>query len=116
VAFLRRVDDCADLDGTLVNAGGGGNSGKGLWMRLRNRGSTSEAGPRSSRSSPGRTRGETGANQNRGRLGGRPLHSRQNGRLFHVQAEAGTIMSSAGTRVFTETWGQVKPLKFSSTV
>jgi hypothetical protein len=34
----------------------------------------------------------------------------------HFHAEAGTMMSSAGTSVFTETCGQVKPLKFSRTV
>jgi hypothetical protein len=33
-----------------------------------------------------------------------------------AHADGATMMSSAGTSVFTETCGQVSPLKFSSTV
>src|ERR1017187_1308173 len=36
--------------------------------------------------------------------------------LKFYQAEAGTGISSAGTSVFTDTCGQVRPLKFSRTV
>lgn len=34
----------------------------------------------------------------------------------HFQTEAGTMMSSAGTSVLTETCGHVSPAKFSRTV
>lgn len=42
------------------------------------------------------------------------LQARHLSRYFH--ADAGTGTSSAGTSVFTETWGQVRPLKFNRTV
>jgi len=40
----------------------------------------------------------------------------QNSGPAHLHTEGGTTMSSAGTSVFTETCGQVRPLKFSRTV
>ncbi len=50
------------------------------------------------------------------RLGPTETTAARNSGLAHFQAEGGTMMSSAGTSVFTETCGHVRVLKFSRTV